>query len=80
VYISSADLMTRNIEKRVEVACPIYSEDLKKQILDTLEISNNDNVKTRIINDLSQNKFVNNSQKKNRSQWDTYSYFKNTLN
>ena len=80
VYISSADLMTRNIEKRVEVACPIYSEDLKKQILDTLEISNNDNVKTRIINDLSQNKFANNSQKKNRSQWDTYSYFKNTLN
>ena len=80
VYISSADLMTRNIEKRVEVACPIYSEDLKKQILDTLEISNNDNVKTRIINDLSQNKFVNNSQTKNRSQWDTYSYFKNTLN
>ena len=80
VYISSADLMTRNIEKRVEVACPIYSEDLKKQILDTLEISNNDNVKTRIINDLSQNQFVNNSQKKNRSQWDTYSYFKNTLN
>ena len=80
VYISSADLMTRNIEKRVEVACPIYSEEIKKQILDTLEISNNDNVKTRIINDLSQNKFVNNSQKKNRSQWDTYSYFKNTLN
>ena len=80
VYISSADLMTRNIEKRVEVACPIYSEEIKKQILDTLEISNNDNVKTRIINDLSQNKFVNNSQTKNRSQLDTYSYFKNTLN
>jgi polyphosphate kinase len=58
VYISSADLMTRNIEKRVEVACPIYQEDLKKQILDTLEISDNDNVKTRIINNLSQNEFV----------------------
>ena len=80
VYISSADLMTRNIEKRVEVACPIYQEDLKNQILDTLDISNNDNVKTRIINDLSQNKYANNLHKKNRSQWDTYSYFKNTLN
>ena len=80
VYISSADLMTRNIEKRVEVACPIYQEDLKKQILDTLEISNNDNVKTRIINNLSQNEFVTNSKNKIRSQWDTYSYFKNILN
>ena len=47
VYISSADLMTRNIEKRVEVACPIYQEDLKNQILETLEITSNDNVKTR---------------------------------
>ena len=80
VYISSADLMTRNIEKRVEVACPIYQEDLKKQILDTLEISDNDNVKTRIINNLSQNEFVTNSKNKIRSQWDTYSYFKNILN
>ena len=80
VYISSADLMTRNIEKRVEVACPIYQEDLKKQILDTLEISDNDNVKTRIINNLSQNEFVTISKNKIRSQWDTYSYFKNILN
>jgi polyphosphate kinase len=72
--------MTRNIEKRVEVACPIYQEDLKKQILDTLEISDNDNVKTRIINNLSQNEFVTISKNKIRSQWDTYSYFKNILN
>ena len=39
--------MTRNIEKRVEVACPIYQDNLKKQVLDTLEITANDNVKTR---------------------------------
>ena len=42
--------MTRNIEKRVEVACPIYQENLKQQILETLYISDNDNVKTRLIN------------------------------
>ena len=71
--------MTRNIEKRVEVACPIYQEDLKKQILDTLYISDNDNVKTRLINHNSQNKFQKNSKKIIRSQLDTYSYFKKNL-
>tara|TARA_B100000575_G_scaffold175844_1_gene140982 strand:+ start:15439 stop:17481 length:2043 start_codon:yes stop_codon:yes gene_type:complete len=80
VYISSADLMTRNIEKRVEVACPIYQEDLKKQVLETIKISENDNVKTRLINHLPQNKFVDKSEKKIRSQWDTFEYFNNILN
>ena len=79
VYISSADLMTRNIEKRVEVACPIYQEDLKNQVLETLKISDEDNIKTRLINNEPQNKFVDNSDKKIRSQWDTYDYFNNIL-
>ena len=79
VYISSADLMTRNIEKRVEVACPIYQEDLKNQVLETLKITDNDNIKTRLINHQPQNKFVNNLNKKIRSQWETYKYFNNIL-
>jgi polyphosphate kinase len=79
IYISSADLMTRNIEKRVEVACPIYQDDLKNQILETLYINDNDNVKSRLINHNSQNEFIINSKKIIRSQLDTYSYFKNNL-
>ena len=79
VYISSADLMTRNIEKRVEVACPIYQKDIKNQILETLKISENDNVKTRLINYDPQNKFVNKLGKKIRSQIDTYHYFSDIL-
>ncbi len=75
VYISSADLMTRNLDNRVEVACPIYQENLKKQILDTIQISLNDNVKSRFINLNKQNEFVENKNKKVRSQWDTYDYF-----
>ena len=75
VYIYSADLMTRNLDNRVEVACPIYQEDLKKQILDTIQISLNDNVKSRLINLNKQNEFVENKNKKVRSQWDTYDYF-----
>ena len=80
VYISSADLMTRNIEKRVEVACPIYQDNLKKQVLDTLEITANDNVKTRLINSGMQNSFLRNSKSNIRSQWYTYTYFKKILN
>ena len=80
VYISSADLMTRNIEKRVEVACPIYQDNLKKQVLDTLEITANDNVKTRLINSDMQNSFLRNSNSNIRSQWYTYTYFKKILN
>ena len=75
VYISSADLMTRNLNNRVEVACPIYQKDLKKQIIDTIKISLNDNVKSRLINLNKQNEFVENKNKKIRSQWDTYDYF-----
>ena len=71
--------MTRNIEKRVEVACPIYQKDIKNQILETLKISENDNVKTRLINYDPQNKFVNKLGKKIRSQIDTYHYFSDIL-
>ena len=79
VYISSADLMTRNIEKRVEVACPIYQVDLKKQILDSLDISLSDNVKTRLINHETQNIIYKDSKRKIRSQWKMYEYFKSIL-
>lgn len=49
IYISSADLMTRNTENRIEVACPILDEDLKAQINDMLETLWLDNVKARVL-------------------------------
>lgn len=47
VYIGSADMMTRNTEKRVEVACPIYDEQIKKRLVRYLNIMLADNVKAR---------------------------------
>ena len=47
VYISSADFMTRNIRNRMEVAVPIYDEDIKKRILDFMDLMLSDDVKIR---------------------------------
>ena len=46
-YIGSADFMTRNTVKRVEVAAPIYSEKIKKQIREIFELMLKDNKKAR---------------------------------
>ncbi|MBQ3566855.1 MAG: polyphosphate kinase 1 [Oscillospiraceae bacterium] len=47
IYISSADYMTRNTIRRVEVAAPVYDERHKKRLLDMFEILLNDNIKGR---------------------------------
>lgn len=47
VYIGSADMMTRNTEKRVEVACPVYDETIKRRLVRDLKIMLADNVKAR---------------------------------
>ena len=47
VYIASADLMTRNLEKRVEIATPVLDKNVKKRILSLLSLIESDNVKAR---------------------------------
>lgn len=49
VYIGSADMMTRNTEKRVEVACPILNEEIKKRLVRNLHVMLADNVKARVM-------------------------------
>ena len=46
-YIGSADFMTRNTVKRVEVAAPVYSERLKKRLQDFFDLMLSDNKKAR---------------------------------
>ena len=45
VYISSADLMTRNTERRLEIACPVLDIELKQRICEMLETMLSDNIK-----------------------------------
>ena len=49
IYIGSADMMTRNTEKRVEVACPVYDDAIKARINHMLKVMLADNVKARLL-------------------------------
>lgn len=49
MYIASADFMTRNTEKRVEVACPIYDRNVREKIHDLMDTCWADNVKARAL-------------------------------
>ncbi len=61
VYIGSADMMTRNTEKRVEVATPILDDKIRRQINHYLKIMLNDNVKARVL--LSDGSYVKRNSK-----------------
>jgi polyphosphate kinase len=78
MYISSADWMVRNIDHRIEVACPVFDEEIRSELTDILNIQLSDNVKARILNNEQTNEYV---PSKNetciRSQKETYHYLLN---
>ncbi|HSP87007.1 MAG TPA: polyphosphate kinase 1, partial [Ignavibacteriaceae bacterium] len=78
MFVSSADWMTRNLNRRIEICFPVYDEEIKKQIREMINIQLKDNVKTRIINKFQNNKYrKTNSSKKIRAQYEVYEYLKN---
>ena len=70
IYIGSADMMTRNTEKRVEVACPVLDPLVKKRINHMLQIMLTDNVKARILT--SSGIYVEKSGEKNINSQETF--------
>jgi polyphosphate kinase len=74
IYISSADLMTRNIEHRIEVTCPVFDKNLKSELRRIFEIQWNDNVKARKIDAELSNKFVKPGKVPIQSQLEVYEY------
>jgi polyphosphate kinase len=64
--IGSADLMTRNLDYRVEVLCPILDRDAQKLIQDTLDQQWHDNIKARILDQHQSNDLVASKKKATR--------------
>jgi polyphosphate kinase len=56
-YISSADLMTRNLDRRIEVAAPVYDKNLQKRIDNLIKIQLSDNLKSRLLDCRQINEF-----------------------
>lgn len=75
LYLASADWMTRNLSRRVEVAFPIFDGQLKKTIREIIDFQLNDNVKARHIDAGNSNRYVSNSGVEVRAQMETYRYF-----
>lgn len=79
IYISSADLMERNLDKRIEVAVRIKDPEIKKEINELFDIQMSGNVKARILDGKLKNKFVAKGPSIFRAQEETYNYYKRKI-
>jgi polyphosphate kinase len=75
-FISSADLMTRNLDHRIEVTCPIFDKNIRRQLKEIFEIQWNDNVKARKLDGALVNKFVTKGKSGIQSQIEVYKHLK----
>jgi polyphosphate kinase len=69
--------MTRNLDGRVEVTCPIYQADIKKILIDTFEIGWKGNVKARFHSEKLDNRYRMRDENAPvfRAQYEMYAYF-----
>ena len=68
VYLSSADWMRRNLNRRIETAVPILDQRIKNEILSVIDLQLRDNVKACYIDEYLGNHYVRNEGPKIRSQ------------
>jgi len=75
VYITSADIMPRNLDRRIEVTCPVWDPSLRKEITDIFNIQWSDNVKARILDAELSNMMVPAGEPALRSQTEIHKYY-----
>jgi polyphosphate kinase len=78
-FITSADLMTRNLDHRVEVACPIFDPKIKKLLKKLIELQMNDNVEARFLTEHKENEYKRDSNPRIKSQEVIYQHYKKKL-
>jgi len=77
IYISSADWMPRNLDRRIEVACPINSPEIRAELKELLRIQLRDNTKARILDNELTNRYNNpNNGQRHRAQEEYHNYIK----
>ncbi|MFT5252393.1 MAG: polyphosphate kinase [Flavobacteriales bacterium] len=80
VFISSADFMTRNLDGRVEVTCPIYDQEIKKELIDNFDLGWKGNVKARYHSEALDNIYKDsNGDAVFRAQLETYKYYQDKV-
>ncbi len=77
MYISSADWMPRNLNRRIEIACPIYDPEIRAELKKMLTIQLKDNTKARILDPELKNRYNIGEENKYRAQEDYYNFIKN---
>ncbi|MBK7212316.1 MAG: polyphosphate kinase 1 [Bacteroidales bacterium] len=80
-YISSADWMVRNFDHRIETACPIYDQQIQKELMQILNIQLSDNSKARLLGEHNTNEYIDRKagEEKIQSQLKTYLYLKEKM-
>jgi len=78
IYISSADWMPRNLDRRIEVACPIHSAEIRSELKELLRIQLRDNTKARLLDSELTNRYNNNQSngQRYRAQEDYHTFIK----
>ena len=79
-FLTSADWMGRNLDRRIEVTTPVYSEDIQKDLKFMLEAALRDNKKSRIIDEKQSNdRYLAKKDEPYNSQVEIYNYFKSKV-
>jgi polyphosphate kinase len=80
MFMGSADMMTRNLDSRVEVVFPVYSKHIQEEVMAMINIQLSDNTKSRILDEFQINEYKPVTLPKIRSQIEFYNYLKNKYN